>query len=80
MIGLSIYHKTRVLNPVRVSTRHAPKMRMLSVNPVIGSIVETTDDVTFDAGSVVYEEVGDRGAIGDEVCADPGADELVFTV
>lgn len=55
-------------------------MGMLAVNSVVGRVVEATDDVTLDARGVVYEQVGDRGAVGYEICTDVGPTDFVLAV
>lgn len=69
-----------VLDAVGIAARHATEVRVLLVLGIIGGIVPAADDVALAAGRVVDEEVGDGGAVGDEVGADANARDRILAV
>ncbi|KAI6776511.1 hypothetical protein HG530_000456 [Fusarium avenaceum] len=69
-----------VSNTVGVSSRDTSKMRVTLVNAVVGSVVETSNDVSGDTELIVDQEVGDGGAVWDEGSLDTVSREPVFTI
>ena len=51
-------------------TRNAAKVRVLGVYSVVCGVVESENNITLNAVSVVDEQVADRGTVRDEVHAD----------
>ena len=49
----------RVLDAIGVAAGYTTEMRMLLVDAVVGGVVPAGDDIAFDAGGIVQEEIGD---------------------
>lgn len=80
MIRLAINDETRIPDSICISTGNTSKMWMLSVDTIIACVIETSDNVTFDPGGIIDEEIGDGGTVGDEVGADAGGGDHIFAV
>lgn len=80
MESLAIDLESGVLDPVRIATWNTTQVRMLLVDPVVGGIVETKDDVTLFTVDVLDEKVGDGRAVRDELSADALARDRVLAI
>lgn len=78
--SLPIDLEGRVLDSVRVTSRHTAQVRVLLVDLVVAGIVEAKNDVTLFTVDVLNEEVGDGRAVRNELSTNAFARDLVLAV
>lgn len=80
MICRSINDEAGVLDAIGITSGHSTKVWMLPVDTIVTCIVETKHNVSLNALAVVDEEVGDCGAVGDEVGSDSWSGNHVLAI
>lgn len=80
LVGIPIDHKARILDPIRIPSRHTVQMWMKFGSSIEGSIVESQHNVSLNSMDVSDEEVGDCCCVGDELGTDSFGLDLVFAV
>lgn len=80
LVSLSIDHKARILDPVRIPSRNSIQMWMKFGSSIEGSIVESQHNVSLNSMNVSDKEVCDCCCVGNELCADSFGLDLVFAV
>ena len=93
MVSLSVSHilcdyaiakasgqSSPILDPIRISTRHAPKMRMLPIHRIVTRIIKAQYNIPLHAIHILDEQIRDAGAVLYERRADPLALQDVLAV
>ena len=80
MVCVAIDGKGTILDPVRIAAWDTVKVRMQGALRVVGSVVESKDNITLYTMGISDEEIGKARSIRDEVCANAFGTNFVFAV
>lgn len=66
VISLPVNLEGAVPDAIRIATRHAAKVRVLPIDPIVAGVIEASYDVSLDSILVIDEQPRDRGAVWDK--------------